>query len=368
MKAWTLTGTALSASALILLFTGCSQSLKKNPAKEEAKARWEQMRAKVRLQLADRNFESGQVDDAFNLCQEVLSLDPANVDGYLLMCRIHLEKGRIAEAESVLDVASGLGQPSPDLAYLRGMLAEHREKREDACAWYKQAYEAKPNEVDYLVAYAESLLATEDLNTAVDVLTKRGQDFEQDLRVQILLGQALSMAGQYREASDAYLSVMRLAPNNPQLREEAGLSLLAAGRLDEAQSVLEPLIKSAKDKPSVSAVQAYAAIMLQANQPERAISMLDGVAGNDARSFPLWLLLGKAYLTVDQVAKAKDAAQRACKLQPKSVEAQLLLACCDLAAGNRTQAFAAAQDIVAAHPDDPVAISLLQKAVNPEHD
>jgi len=351
--------------SLILLvcfcFAGCA-ALEKNPRKEEAKARWEQMRAKVKYQLAERNFAAGQVDEAMKLCQEVLALYPTFLDGYLLMSRIQLEKGRTSEAEAALDTASGLGQPVPELDYLRGVLAERREEMADALDWYRRAYEALPEEPDYLVGYVEALLNLERLEEAMNVLQERHRDFEQDARVQLLHAQVLSLLGREDEAASAYLGLLRLAPGDPLLREEVVLALLSASRFDEAQAVLEPMLRSGENKPSAPLLHSWATALLEHHHPDTAVSVLKQAAAMYPEAFSLRLLLGKAYLMLNQPAPARDAAREACGLRPASTEAKLLLAYSCLAGGDPEEAISLAQAIIAAAPDDAEALAIMAQA------
>lgn len=345
------------------VFTGCAAPTTNNVAKQEAKARWEQMRAKVKHQLAQRSFDNGRTDDALKACQEVLALDPANLDGYLLMARIQLEKGHMAEAEAALDEAAGLTQQVHELAYLRGMLAERREQKSDALDWYLIAYEAKRNDADYLLACAEAMLTMDHLDDAAELLAAREGDFEQDVRVQLLFGHTLSLKGLHREAGDAYLSAMRLMPNDPQLREETGLALLAAGRIEEAQTVLAPRLDSQTDRPSPAVVSALAGALLKANQAERAVPMLEPAAATHTESFGLHLLLAKAYLMLDKPLQALEPAQKACRLKSESVEARLLLTYAAIATGQRNLAVSVAQELIASNPLDPIVITLLDRAL-----
>jgi tetratricopeptide (TPR) repeat protein len=346
---------------LLALLMSCATP-PKSQIKEEAKGRWEQMRAKVKLQLAERNFEGGQMDDALKVCQEVLALEPKNLEAHLLMARLRLEKGQMPEAQAVLDEATGISPDAPEVAYLRGIMAERRNQMAEAIDAYKKAYETRPNEPDYLVAYVESMLSAGQIGVALDLLTRRERDFEQDVRVQMLVGQAFALRGDYRQASDAYVSAVRLAPANPLLREEAGLALLSAKRIDEAQSMLDPLLNSPTDKPSRGVVEALANALLVANQPTRAIAVLEPAATDQREAFAIQLLLSKAYASVNRHRDAREAALQACRLKPESVEARLMLAYCAMLAGDRDQAIATAQEIVAAHPNDAQAVALLQQA------
>lgn len=348
----------------VSLLLGCAAP-PHNKNKEEAQARWEQMRAKVKFQLAERSFDSGQVDDAMKLCQEVIALYPAHLDAWLLMTRLQLEKGQLAEAEAALAAASGLGQAAPELDYLVGVAAEHRERMDDALAAYKRAYEVKSNEADYLLAYAECLLALDRVAEAADLLEARQRDFEQEVRVQLLLAQALSLADRPREAADEYLSILRLAPEEPMIREEAGFALLNAGRLSETAIVLEPMLRSLQDGPSATLLQAWATRLLEARDARQAAKVLEAATSRYPQVSPPWMLLSKAYLMLEQPALARDAARRACDLQQESVDARLLLAYSCLAAGDRDGASVAAQRIIAARPNDSEALLILQRALEP---
>lgn len=358
--------TRFIAMTLILMLASCSTPPKKSN-KEEAEARWEQMRAKVKFQLAERNFDTGELEEAMKLSQEVLALHPKHLEAYMLLARIQLEKGQTAEAEGTLNAAAGLGQATPELDYLRGMLAERREKRADAVDCYKRAYDAKPNEPEYLLAYAESLIVLGKIEPAMDELAKRQHDFEQEIRVQLLLGQTLAMLGHEREAGDVYLTVVRLEPNQPLIREEAGLVLLASGRLNEAQLVLDPLLDSRNKKPSATLLQAWGKALLDGKDSKRAAVVLTQATSLYPQAGRLWILLSKAHLMNERPTLAREAARQACSLEPDSADARLLLAYCCLAAGDREGAAVAAQKIIAAKPDDAEALIILERAIQPSN-
>jgi len=326
----------------LALFVGCATPAK-NKNKEEAQARWEQMRAKVKFQLAERDFAAGQIESALKTCQEVIALHPACLDAYLLLARIQLERGQFAEAQAALDATEQFGPTTPEAAYLRGMLAEARGPAREAMDWYRRAYEALPNEPDYLLAYVESMIAAGQTEAAAELLVKRERDFDQDVRVQLLLGQCLSLLGKHREASDVYLGVLLLEPNDPMLREEAVLVLLSAKRVTEAGRAIAPLLESPQAQPSVMLLQSWAQALLDTNDVAGAVRVLQEATTRYPKAVKAQLLLSKALLMLDRAASAREAARQACRLAPDSVDARLLLAYCCLAAGDREEARTAAQ-------------------------
>jgi predicted Zn-dependent protease len=344
---------------------GCAAPPKHAPAEQQARGRPEQTRARVKYQLAERSFKTGQIDESMTLCREVLALDPGSIEGHLLTARIQLEKGRTAEAEAALHGAAGLGESVPELDYLRGLLCERREQRAEAVSWYRRAYDARPIDAEYLVACVESMLSADQVAEACDLLQKRHRDFDRDIRIQLLCAQTLAMTGRNREAADAYLSVLRLAPADPSVREEVGTALLAVRRINEAQAVLEPLLESGDAPPSAGLLETWSAALLDAGSPQRAIAVLERTAPRYAGSPRLLVLLAQAWLMADKPASARDAARQACLASQDSREARLLLAYACLGCNDREGAVAAAREIIASHPDDTDAIAILERVANP---
>ena len=358
----------LAAAGILALpsgIAGCAAPPAKAPARDEARARREPRPAEVTYQLARRSFEAGQIDESMRLCREVLALAPGCIDGHLLTARIQLERGRTAEAEAALNTAAGLGQAASDLDYLRGLLCERRGQRADAVGWYRHAYDAKPGEAEYLVACVESMLAADQMGEACELLQKRQHDFDRDIRIQLLCAQALSLTGRSREAADAYLTVLRLAPADPSIREEVGISLLAVRRVNEAQAVLEPLLDLPDNPPSAALVEIWSAALLSAGSPQRAIAVLERTTPGCAASPRLLVLLAQAWLMTDRPANARDAAKQACLASRDSTEARLLLAYACLACNDPDGAVAAAQEIIATRPDDPEALAILERVARP---
>src|SRR5262245_54432002 len=88
--------------AYLAACSGCTKSMKGIFSHEKpqaaAKARWDDVRAGVKLQLAESQFRSGHVTDALRTIDEAVELEPANAGVFLLLARIRLEQGQLGAA------------------------------------------------------------------------------------------------------------------------------------------------------------------------------------------------------------------------------------------------------------------------------
>jgi len=346
----------VTASALI---AGCG-----NPATQgrtpQPEAQWGQVRSRIKLQLARRSLEQGLIDDAFQQCGEALTLDTESLDGLLLMAQICLEKGNEAQADAVLKHAALINEKHPDIYYFGGILAERRNRSQEAIDLYRQAYYAKPGELEYLLSYAMVLLHTGQPERALPLLKSRQKDFPDDAGILLLIGQALSLMDRKPEAAASLQQAVRLVPDNSLIRQEAGLALLDAGNVDEAMEVLAPLWVG-PDTCSPGIIRCVAARLLTQDRAERAIRVLEPATAMHAKDASIWLLLAKACVLAGRPQDASRAAARAVQADEDSIDAKLMLAYASLAAGQKNQAAQVARQILSRHPRDAEAINIMSR-------
>ncbi len=361
---------AVASVGWVLLLVGCSD-LTHNERVDEAQQRWGHMRARVKLQLAERSFDSGAIEDALKQCNEVIRLDPEFVEGYLLATRIYLEKGENAKARAMLDAVLIRTPVSAQTFYLQGLIAEGQGRSDEALNHYRDAYQTAPDELDYLLTYVESLIAADQCEEALAVITPRRMDFSQTPAVHTLRGQVLSLMGRLTEAAESYLLAVQLAPDNPLLREEAGVTALAAGCYEEAIETLLPLTRQQTGqlprgqlpKPSVNTLRALGAAMLRAGKTRAAAQTLEQAVREYAEDTALWLMLAEAHLRSGDLMCAAAAADKAAELEPDGVEPQLVLAYVALQTDRPQDAIDAARRVLDRHPNDVEARALLARAL-----
>jgi len=138
---------------------------------EEAERNWAAVRAKVKYQLAAKQFDAGRIDAAAISAREALGLDPTLADAHVLLCRALLEKGDLAGARAVLTAAEAAGIRTPETLYMLGVIAERSEDSAQALRYYTEARSLDPGDPDYLVAQAECLVALGRPEEAAQLVT-----------------------------------------------------------------------------------------------------------------------------------------------------------------------------------------------------
>ena len=112
-------------------------------------------------------------------------------------------------------------------------------------------YQANPSDPDAAMAYARALRATEQRAQAVAVLQQASIRNPHDMKLLGAYGRALADAGEYAEALDALGRAH--TPDNPDWRilNAQGAVLDEMGRHDEAQRHYSAALKIAPNEPSV---------------------------------------------------------------------------------------------------------------------
>jgi tetratricopeptide (TPR) repeat protein len=363
---------AACIAATALLLSSCSNvDLFRNEEADRAKQRWGSARAKVKLQLAEKSFASGAVDEALKQCNEVLTLDSELPGAYLLAARIRLERGEVGKAQTAVDSAEMAALPSAESNYLRGLIEERKGRPAEALEHYRTAYCMNPEELDYLLTYVECLIATDQHERAIETIAPRRVDFEQTPAVHALAGQAYSLMGRHTRAAECYQFALQLAPDDPLLGEEAGAAFLAAGWDDEAADALRPLVdpkpttqpSAGQPIPSLAALQGLATALLRSGKSDRAADLLERSVRHYADQAAIWLLLAEAHIRSNDLESAERAAQRAIEIAPDDPDGQLALAYCALRTNRADKAIDVAQRLIRRNPKDVEARAVLARAL-----
>ncbi len=345
-----------------LLLTGCAAGEKHKTAREEGEQRWREVRARIKLQLAQRSFEARQLQAASEQCAEALALDAACLDAHLLMARIQLEEGELSRAQASVEAAAALAPEAAAVHHLRGLLAERRGDLASAADWQARASSADPDNLDYLLVYAQVLMRQGLFEQAAQALTPRLADFDQDPAIHVLMGQTAAMLGRRDEAARRYAAALRLQPENRLLREEAVEALLADGRCEEAVRAAEPLIGRNVEPFPTAVVARLVAGLLERDRADEAVRLLRRATGVRLSDPLLWRLLAQACLAAGDIDGAADPIARAMALDGGSPDTRLLLAYRLLLAGRARDAAREALALTATPTAAPAARAILEAA------
>ncbi|HEY3244687.1 MAG TPA: hypothetical protein VGM03_15205, partial [Phycisphaerae bacterium] len=281
--------------AFATLFTAGCALLGQKQEKLEAQRNWNEVRARVKCQLARQQLESGAFDDALTSAQEAISLDATDPAAFVVATQAHIEKGdwtaavrtidtaernRKADGRGASRTASNSGESSAssqawaELLYLRGVTYERQGAFAEATANYHQAREMAPVAVHYLVAEVECLVADGHIDEAGQLLALEGEHYPADGTIDLLAAQIAQLLGDTGAAAAHLRSAMAHVDDDAGVSAQYGALLAKSGRHAEAVAVLQPLVegKGAEAPPSV--VRELASSLLALARYEQAHTLL----------------------------------------------------------------------------------------------
>jgi len=340
--------------------------------KAEARERWNALRGRVKLQLAEQHLAAGRLDDAEKALNEALALDGPQPESLLIAGKLRFEQGRLAEARAALASAAAQSEPDPEIEYWSGILAERYGHLDQAAEHYARALALNPNEPGYLTARAETLVALDRAAEALELIEGRVADFDDDPAVRLLAARVSRLMGLRGPAAAHVREALRGHEDDPALCAEAALLLGWAGEHGEVITILGPLVnqelrsggndgRNAFDGVlAASAGRVYAAALLARQRFAEAHTVLKAILCRDPDDLLAWSLFARSALAAGDAAEAAaaldslhqrtaptaetlllaayaalrlgqpqaalDSARRAVELEPRMVEAHCLMA------------------------------------------
>lgn len=228
---------------------GAARELTRSHAQSRAAAqeRWDEMRGGARLQVAKRHLQARRYKDAERELELVIASTPDQADAYLLSARLWLELGELAKAHQAVESARACSSDA-EIDFVAGIVAQRYDDSAAALAHYGRATAKAALVSDYLLAYAEMLIA-EDLHLeALELLDTRMRDFDRNAPMRTLAARVLRQLGLRGPALQRAREAVRLTDaKDPGAVADLGSILVWTGRFDEAIELLEPIVAPGTD-------------------------------------------------------------------------------------------------------------------------
>ncbi len=303
-------------------FAGGCQHPRHKTSQQEAEQDWNQVRAKIKLQLANEQYKNGDLADANKLAGQVIALNPSDATGYAVMAKISLARDDLIGAARALAMARQNGVRDAQLIYLEGVVLEQQGKTEQALACYHEAHDLDSTQIDFVIAETECLVTLGRVKDARSFIEERLSIFEHDASLATLGAHLAALVGDTADALRWYTHAAMLAPDDRNVAENYGLLLAKEQRYREAIAALAPLVPNLGDDAQSGQIRrALAKSYLQTGDPQSARNVLDtylNVNRSDARG---QLLLAKACIALGDILTARRNAALARDNNPNLAEA-----------------------------------------------
>lgn len=128
------------------------------------------------------------------------------------------------------------GDASVAIAYARSLRG--LDQTAQAVAVLQQSAIRNPNNLGVLAAYGKALADAGRFKEAADVLSRAHSPERPDWRILSVQGAVADQMGDFGSAQRFYETALRIAPGEPSILTNQGLSFALAKRLDEAERIL----------------------------------------------------------------------------------------------------------------------------------
>lgn len=361
---------ACSLRTALALLAGCCAAGCHTPVtelKQSAAQRWNDVQARVKARLAEDRLAAGHVADAGTAIDEALRLNPDDPELRLLAARVRLAQDQAPQAERLLDGVPADGPAGSQREYLRGVIAQQRQRPDEALGYFLRALAGDPNEIAHLLAAVQTLQQLGRPEEAIQLLTDHQDRFGWTNAYFAALAECYEQCGQWESAVQCWRKVTGAAAGDRGLRERLAWALHRAGRLGEATDVLLELEREVGDDLSDTLRVVLADGLLEAGRLEEARSQAARVLERDGRNAPALIVLARVLSRGGDHAAALRAVQRALAVQSDDVPALELAAGLALRTGQTALARSLAERLLripaqttgAEQPGNPVAERVL---------
>jgi tetratricopeptide (TPR) repeat protein len=325
---------ALFATALIAVLPACQGEMKSNHDQwvEEADGRWNTVKSSIAIQMAEDQFNAGQLGLAQKTIEDAMVKDMENPELWLMGGRIALEKSELETAYQRLAKAIEYGEEKEGYSqkkkanphYFQGIVDQRWQRYESARDKYILAYERDPENVAYFLAKVEMLVQLGQLSEATTQLESKTSYFDQNATVRALLGHVYRKQGNHEKAAIWFKQASMLAPEDMKLKEEVARSQMAVGRFDEASRGFSELIHTEYGAERTDLHRLLAECFVKAGKLHEAKQQYNKLTSLDRTSVHDWSKLGELSYRLGDEGTALNAANRLINLAPDDHRGYLL--------------------------------------------
>ncbi|MEO0474760.1 MAG: hypothetical protein AAF085_02145 [Planctomycetota bacterium] len=317
---------ALAAAILFVVLPGCNSDQQSNTKRwwDEADGRWNAVKSSIAIQMAEDQFNGGQLGLAQKTIEEAMVKDMENPQLWLMGGRIALEESKLETAYQRLAKAVEYGEDMEDYSqkdkaepyYFQGIIDQRWQRYDSAKEKYTLAYDRDPENVAYFLAKIEMLVQLGQLNEAISDLESKTAYFDQNATVRGLLAHVYRRQGNDEKAAVWFTQASMLAPEDMKLKEEVARSKFAVGRYDEAARGLKELINTDYGARRADLHRLLAESYVKAGKLNEAKERYNALTNLDRTSVNDWSKLGELSYRLGDDGTALQAANRLINLAP----------------------------------------------------
>lgn len=178
-------------------------------------------------------------DTAVADLQALLKVDPDNAAAHYRLGRALFMQKKFAEGNAEFAKAATLDKNLPNQNIAAALLYEQLGMRNEAKTAFEAAVKTNREDVKTLNAYAQWLLATDDVARAEQALSAARRVAPEDLDTLVLSGVAARMGKKMKPAEDYFVAALRNSPSNAAVINQLALLLVEQPDEQKRQRAVE---------------------------------------------------------------------------------------------------------------------------------
>jgi len=205
------------------------------------------------------------------------------------------------------------------------VIYERWQKPEEAFGFYQTASAKAPEELSYVLASAEMLVAAGKSDDALALLKSKLDTFEHSGVIRDAIGQLLVGQRHYSEAVQSLREAVMLTTDDVTIKEHLSLALFFNKNYREAADTISKLVAIDRYKQRVDLHLALGECYEQLGRLDDAKSAYETATSVSPGTTEAWIGLAKISLEKNDIRRAEMSLHKAATLDPASGETQLML-------------------------------------------
>ncbi len=313
----------LFAVGSVATFSGCAHRTHAQD-KQAAYDRWSEARTGILYSLALEQFQTGDLDTAYQSCKQGMSATPDQPHFYELAGRIMIEKGSLELAHKFITRAIELEAEGGNAQYLLGVVHQRWRQYDRALECYEKAAAEQIDDLSGLMAASEMLVKLDRSEEALSKLSGVLRHNEHNSALRASIARIHMMHRRYDQAVKWYRQAQLLSPDDPLIGEQLGLAELAAGNHLEATYQLGRVLKHEEAKQRTDLKLALVDCYLATNNPAEAGRLCLDLTRAEPDHVDAWVRLGQAAFLLQEDLTLGRAVARLNALAPDRYESHLM--------------------------------------------
>ncbi len=315
--------TLLAALLAAGTLAGCGPSRAGLEARARARERLNMVNAELSRDQAAQALEAGQFEKATKEIRRAIYMNQGWAEYRLIEGRIFLETHRLEKALRSFEKALELKPEYPEAHYFCGIVYQRWSDDARAHDHYRSAFEQEPDQVAYLLASAEALVALDQFNQASHLITTKLAYFEHNAALHHLRAQIAMLQDDPTLAAERYAEAWRLSPDDDGMLGELARAQYAAKMFGAClRSVRQLNDRPGGDSAELKRLKARCLASLERQTEAR--NLFIELTRIDPTDTELWVELGTVAWEIGDFHRMALCGARATALAPDRFEGYLL--------------------------------------------